>query len=99
SEAWKLALLNQAHDLGAGSGIGLIYADAAHQYQEIFERGDRALNYSLEDLGLQLDTRGEGVPLVIYNPQSFDRTDLVTAEVSAFSLPARMVAVHGEEKA
>jgi len=98
-EAWKLALLNQAHDLGAGSGIGLIYADAAHQYQEIFERGDRALNYSLEDLGRQFDTRGEGVPLVVYNPQSFDRTGLVTAEVSAFSLPVRMMAVHGEETA
>jgi alpha-mannosidase len=98
-EAWKLALLNQAHDLAAGSGIGPIYTDAAHQYQEIFERGERALNYSLEDLGRQFDTRGEGIPLVVYNPQSFDRTGLVTAEVTAFSLPARMVAVHGEETA
>jgi alpha-mannosidase len=97
SEAWKLALLDQAHDLAAGSGIGPIYADAARQYQEIFERGKRALNFSLENLGLQLDTRGEGVPLVVYNPQSWDRTGLVTAEVSAFSLPARMVAVHGNE--
>ncbi len=99
SSAWKLAMLNQAHDLAAGSGIGPIYADAARQYEEIFERGYRALNFSLENLGLQLDTRGEGVPLVVYNPQSFDRSDLVTAEVSAFSLPMRMVAVHGGERA
>ena len=99
SEAWKLALLDQAHDLAAGSGIGPIYADAARQYQEIFERGNRALNFSLQNLGLQLNTQGEGVPLVVYNPQSFDRTDLVTADVSAFSLPARMMAVYGEEKA
>ena len=35
--------------------------------------------------------------MVVYNPQSFDRTGLVTAEVSAFSLPSRMVAVHGGE--
>jgi alpha-mannosidase len=99
SEAWKLALLNQAHDLAAGSGIGPIYADAAHQYQEIFERGKRALTLSLQDLGLQLDTRGEGVPLVVYNPQSWDRTDLVVAEISGFTLPAHMVAVHGDETA
>ena len=98
SEAWKLALLNQAHDLAAGSGIGPIYADAARQYQEIFERGNRALNFSLENLGLQLDTRGEGVPLVVYNPQSWDRTSLVTADVLAPSLPERMVAVFGDEK-
>jgi alpha-mannosidase len=98
SNAWKLALLNQAHDLAAGSGIGPIYTDAARQYEEIFERGNRALNFSLQNLGLQLDTRGEGVPLVVYNPQSFDRTDLVTAEVSALALPTRMVAVQGGEK-
>jgi alpha-mannosidase len=97
TEAWKLALLNQAHDLAAGSGIGPIYADAARQYQEVFERGQRAMNFSLENLGLQLDTRGEGVPVVVYNPQSWDRSDLVIAEVSAFSLPSRLVAVHGEE--
>ena len=90
-------MLNQAHDLAAGSGIGPIYADAARQYQEIFERGNRALNFSLENLGLQVDTRGEGTPLVVYNPQSWDRSDLVVAEVSAFSLPSRMVAVHDDE--
>ena len=97
SNTWKLALLNQAHDLAAGSGIGPIYADAAKQYEEIFERGNRALNFSLENFGLQLDTRGEGVPLVVYNPQSFDRTGLVTAEISALGLPARLMAVDGEE--
>jgi alpha-mannosidase len=97
TEAWKIALLNQAHDLAAGSGIGPIYADAARQYQEVFERAHRALDFSLQNLGLQLDTRGEGIPVVVYNPQSWDRSDLVVAEVSAFSLPPRMMAVHGEE--
>jgi alpha-mannosidase len=97
TEAWKIALLDQAHDLAAGSGIGPIYADAARQYQEVFERAHRALNFSLQNLGLQLDTRGEGIPVAVYNPQSWDRSDLVITEVSAFSLPSRMVAVHGEE--
>jgi alpha-mannosidase len=99
TEAWKIALLDQAHDLAAGSGIGPIYADAARQYQEVFERGNRALDFSLENLGLQVDTRGDGIPLIVYNPQSWDRTDLVIADISAFSLPAHPVAVHGEEVA
>ena len=98
SEAWKLVLLNQAHDLAAGSGIGPIYADAARQYQEVFERGNRALDFSLETLGLQVDTRGEGLPVVVYNPQSWNRTDLVTMEVSASTLPTHMVAVSGGEQ-
>jgi len=97
SEAWKLVLLNQAHDLAAGSGIGPIYADAAKQYDEVFERGNRALKFSLENLGLQLNTLGEGVPIVVYNAQSWDRTDLVIATISGFSLPSRMVAVRGDE--
>ena len=96
-EAWKLTLLNQTHDLLPGSGIGPIYRDAARQYDEIFERGERALKFSLECLGLQLDTRGEGIPLVVYNTQSWDRTDLVTAEISSPSLPRQMVATHGTE--
>jgi alpha-mannosidase len=97
TQAWELALLNQAHDLAAGSGIGPIYADAARQYEEVFDRGHRALNFSLQNLGLQLNTLGDGLPVVVYNPQSWHRTDLVTAEVSAFSLPLHMVAVHGDE--
>ena len=97
AEAWKLTLLNQAHDLAAGSGIGPIYQDAANQYREVFERGQRALSFSLESIGRQLETRGEGVPVVVYNPQSWDRTDLVSLDVSAPSLEEPMVAVHGDE--
>jgi alpha-mannosidase len=97
TEAWKLTLLNQAHDLAAGSGIGPIYADAALQYQEVFERANRALDFSLQNLGLQVDTQGKGLPLVVYNPQSWDRSDLVTAEVSSLSPLAEMVAVRDNE--
>ena len=96
-EAWKLTLLNQTHDLLPGSGIGPIYKDAAKQYEEVFARGGRALNFSLQSIGLQLNTEGEGIPVVVYNPQSWDRTDLVTVEVSALSLPGGMVAKHHDE--
>ncbi|MCL5006265.1 MAG: glycosyl hydrolase-related protein [Acidobacteria bacterium] len=96
-EAWKLALLNQTHDLLPGSGIGPIYQDAAKQYAEVFKRGHRALKFSLECIGLQVDTMGNGVPVVVYNSQSWDRTDLVKAHVSGPSLPDHMVAVSGTE--
>ena len=35
TESWKKALLNQFHDLAAGSGIGVIYRDAQHDYDDI----------------------------------------------------------------
>jgi alpha-mannosidase len=96
-EAWKLALLNETHDLLPGSGIGPIYQDAAKQYEEIFERGHRALDFSLKCIGLQLNTLGEGVPVVVYNPHSWDRAGLAVFDVSAPSLPEKMVAVHDAE--
>ena len=96
-EAWKLVLLNQFHDLITGSGIAPIYADAAKQYQEVFERGWRALNSTLAMLGRQVDTTGEGVPVIVYNPRSWDATDWVTVEVTALPLPAKVVAVSGKE--
>ncbi len=98
-EAWKLSLLNETHDLLPGSGIGPIYLDAARQYREVFERGYRALNFSLETIGLQLNTEGEGIPVVVYNPQSWNRTDLITVEISDLSFPSRMVAKHDMETA
>ena len=96
-EGWKLTLLGQFHDLLSGSGIGPIYADMAKQYQEVFERGWRALNSTLAMLGRQVDTSGEGIPVVVYNPRSWDATDWVTVEVAAPLLPAKVVAVHGKE--
>lgn len=97
TEAWKLVLLNQTHDLAAGSGIGSIYEDAAKQYAEIFRRVHPQLKFSLECIGLQLNTVGEGVPVVVYNLESRDRTGLVKVEIADPSLPDKMVAVSGTE--
>ena len=97
NKAWKLTLINQTHDLLPGSGIGPIYRDAADQYREVFERGRRALDFSLETLGLQLNTEGEGIPVVVYNPHSWDRTDLVTVEIEDLALPVSLIARHGSE--
>ena len=34
---------------------------------------------------------------MVCNPQSWERTNLVTAEISASSLPPKMLAMHGQE--
>jgi len=97
TEAWKLTLQNQFHDIMAGSGIGPIYPDTLKQYDEVFERGRRALNFSLQTIARRLDTTGEGIPLPVYNPHSWDRSDLVSAEIAAQSLPERLLARYGDE--
>jgi alpha-mannosidase len=39
------------------------------------------LDFSLETIANEIDTRGEGLPLVVFNPLFWDRTDAVETEV------------------
>jgi len=40
---WELILLNQFHDILPGSSIGMVYAESARQYADLFARGERLL--------------------------------------------------------
>ncbi len=80
-EAWKIILRNQFHDILDGSSIGPVYEEAAEYYQDAYERGKRALGFSLEAIANAIDTRGEGLPLIIFNPLSWRRTDPVETEI------------------
>jgi len=79
-EAWKIVLRNQFHDILDGSSIGPVYDEVSGFYEEVFDRGRRALDFSLEAITNGIDTSGEGLPLVIYNPLAWERTEPVVAE-------------------
>ena len=93
NEAWKLVLLNQFHDIIPGSSIGLVYEDSARDYCEVFRLvggvGDRALRKLLADI----DTRGEGTPMAAFNSLSWERRDVVTADVHCTEKSEQYVAV------
>jgi alpha-mannosidase len=91
-EAWKNILRNQFHDILDGSSIGPVYDESKRYYEQAEERGQRALDFSLEALSNQVDTRGEGTPLVVYNPLFWERTEPVEAEVS-FSRPVKAIRI------
>jgi alpha-mannosidase len=81
-EAWKTVLRNQFHDILDGSSIGPVYEESGRFCEEAEERAQRALDFSLESLSNQVDTRGDGLPLVVYNSLGWERTDPVEAEVT-----------------
>ncbi len=81
-EAWKIVLRNQFHDILDGSSIGPVYDEVAGFYRQARTRGERALDFSLEAISAQIDTRGEGLPVVVYNPLFWERTEPVVAEVA-----------------
>ena len=84
TEAWKIVLRNQFHDILCGSSIGAVYPEVEKFQGEAEERGMRALDESLRCIGGRVPTSGEGIPVIVYNPLSWTRTDLV--EVSITSL-------------
>jgi alpha-mannosidase len=75
--AWKKTLFNQFHDILPGSCIQEVVADAHTDYDWIEETANGVLDRSLRDISARIDTRGEGTPVVVWNPLSWSREDLV----------------------
>jgi alpha-mannosidase len=88
--AWKKVLFNQFHDIAAGSGIAVLYNDAARDYAEVGRIGGESLDKALTAIAAQVNTQGSGAPVVVFNPLSWTRSGLVEAEVQ---LPATASAV------
>jgi alpha-mannosidase len=91
-EAWKIVLRNQFHDILDGSSIGPVYDESRRYYEAARTRAQRALDFSLEAIANQVDTLGEGIPLVVFNTLSWERTEPVEATV-AFMHPVEAIKV------
>jgi len=78
---WKKVLFDQFHDVMPGSGIAINYVDAARDLAVVGLSGNKILSSSLMDLATRVNTEGEGVPVVLFNPLSWARTDVTEVEV------------------
>lgn len=72
--AWHQVLFNQFHDLLPGSGIHRIYVDAMRTYDSAQTASATIRDAAFARLRGQIDTRGEGVPVVVFNPSSWVRS-------------------------
>ena len=84
TDAWKKVLFNQFHDLAAGSGIGIIYKDAQHDYDVVHWTAEQADRKALHTIDSEVNTKsanGAGVPVIVWNPLGWERSkDLVTVD-------------------
>lgn len=78
---WKKVLFDDFHDIMPGSGVGNNYVEAADNLNDASLESGKLLNKSLDNLTANIDTRGSGVPFVVFNPLSWARTASVTVEV------------------
>jgi alpha-mannosidase len=100
-DAWVRFLWHQFHDDLTGTSLPEAYefswndeAIAANQFAGI-------LSDAVGVVARAVDTRTKGVPLVVYNPLSLARTDIVEADVTFDAPPAgvRVLAPDGREVA
>lgn len=82
TEAWKKKAFNEFHDVAAGTAIAPVYQDAQRDYDEAHRIANEATGDALHELNSHINTAAEpGVPIVIWNPLSWDRSGIVTATV------------------
>ena len=82
TENWKKITFNQFHDLAAGSGIAVIYRDAADDYAQVFNNDHNIDEASLNTLAAGIDTTSKsGVPTLVTNTMAWPRTELVTLHI------------------
>ncbi|MDR3725956.1 MAG: glycoside hydrolase family 38 C-terminal domain-containing protein [Terracidiphilus sp.] len=81
TEDWKKVLFNQFHDTAAGSGIGRIYKDAQKDYDVVRWSTNEIDAAALGAVGEGVNTAGNGVPVVVYNPLGWERSGEVSVHV------------------
>ncbi|MGH9654539.1 MAG: alpha-mannosidase, partial [Bryobacteraceae bacterium] len=81
--AWEKVLMNEFHDLAAGSGIADIYRDAAKQFKVVHYKANQATSQALGLLTSYIDTETPkgAASLLVFNPMAWRRTDIVRAKV------------------
>jgi alpha-mannosidase len=97
NDAWTLALAGHFHDTGAGTSTPRAYqyawnddVIAANQFAAVLTSASAAVSSGL-------DTRTQGVPVVVYNPLNIARKDLVEAAVVFLGGAPKAVRVYGPD--
>jgi alpha-mannosidase len=83
TDAWKLVLFNQFHDILPGSSIREVYGDAMEQYAEARSIGETELGDALHYIAARVNTSSarKGIPLLVFNPAGWVRSDLVCVDL------------------
>lgn len=84
--AWKLVLFNQFHDILPGSSIPAVFEQANAEWQAALEMGDRILQTSLQAIAercpLPSPPQPDAVPVVLFNPLNWARSEVVSIPLS-----------------
>ena len=96
-EAWERVLFNQAHDLMSGVMTDAVYEDTMHSFDFSRRLAEGEVAARLRSYCASLDTSGEGLALMVFNPLGSSRTDVVVATVGFATCDIMAVRIVGPE--
>jgi alpha-mannosidase len=79
--AWEPMLFNQAHDLASGVMTDKVYHDTIRGFEFSKRLADELVEKRLSHVLSRIETRGEGIPIVVFNTLSWPRTDVAEIEI------------------
>ncbi len=79
--AWEPVLFNQTHDLASGVMVDKVYDDVVRRYNFSERLTDQMMDASKERIASRIDTRGEGIPIVVFNTLGWPRTDIAESDI------------------
>ncbi|MBV9022885.1 MAG: alpha-mannosidase [Streptomycetaceae bacterium] len=80
-KAWRQLCFGAHHDAITGSECDQVYLDLLGGWREALELGRTALDGAQAFIASHADTRGPGMPLLVFNAMAWRRTDVVLADV------------------
>ena len=91
ADAWRTVLHHQFHDELPGTSRAPVYRDNEADYDRVQAMVEGILDDALAEVTARLDTRGEGVPVVVYNPLAWARSEPVRVTLRLSEEPRRLV--------
>ncbi|NVM27448.1 MAG: hypothetical protein HWN65_01290 [Candidatus Helarchaeota archaeon] len=76
-EAWTWLLKNDFHDACNGCSIDIVIQNVMKRFLLGEKLANSVINDSLEYLGDRIDTSNEGIPILVFNQLSWERTEPV----------------------
>jgi len=76
--SWKRTCFNEFHDILCGSGIHGVYDDTNRDHANVVAQTKSAQDAALKAIAAKVNTNGPGIPIVVFNPLAWTRTEPVT---------------------
>ncbi len=89
---WKNLLFDHFHDIMPGSGIAVNYLDAKRNLGNVDRAANEVILNSISEIAAHVNTQGKGIPVMLFNSQSWPRADMTEVSVQ-LPEPAKQIEV------